>query len=507
MLASLDAYHVALPSGSHRGLPSRLCGFCLIAFLRFAAVAAAAACFAAASRSAGRLLPFWLAMPRHQRCTLGAGSLVIDVLPNTAGLQTGKLMCHHGSQSRLLLRGVWIGESRLANKQYYEEVGYGAAGGGYNEPGAQLKGCGISFATQGASQIASPDRQRRADDRTNMLPVTVRMLERNGRVSQRKWRQAPPLNQEIAHAASKSNGDGELHFHGSETSPGMLLLVANVKAVHAQQTNMAEFTVEDGTGELRARFFATDGEAQESWTASTEKAIQSFTVGSWVKLFGHFRSSPSPHFSVSILRPVKSADDVTHHLLEVAHSALKCAQQTGGLSADLTTPAPKLQSTEPWTPEKSTTPDAEPHMEVDAEGAKMPVPVSTQITVLEGVPLRSALMKILQAKAEQGDEVGYSAPEAGDYTCGRVKVSLHTMLGALLWCPVSGKKPWKPLVAVQEDEYQCARCKWTAKVLRATLGERKWPRTPSGAQTRRQRASEALQGCQWLASTADPSQM
>ncbi|CAK9049135.1 unnamed protein product [Durusdinium trenchii] len=265
---------------------------------------------------------------------------------------------------------------------------------------------GISFATQGASQIASPDRQRRADDRTNMLPVTVRMLE-------------------IAHAASKSNGDGELHFHGSETSPGMLLLVANVKAVHAQQTNMAEFTVEDGTGELRARFFATDGEAQE-------KAIQSFTVGSWVKLFGHFRSSPSPHFSVSILRPVKSADDVTHHLLEVAHSALKCAQQTGGLSADLTTPAPKLQSTEPWTPEKSTTPDAEPHMEVDAEGAKMPVPVSTQITVLEGVPLRSALMKILQAKAEQGDEVGYSAPEAVQKLEKDNKVSLDSVKKMLI---------------------------------------------------------------------------
>ena len=31
----------------------------------------------------------------------------------------------------------------------------------------------------------------------------------------------------------------------------------------------SRFTVEDGTGELRARFFATDGEAQESWTAST----------------------------------------------------------------------------------------------------------------------------------------------------------------------------------------------------------------------------------------------
>lgn len=36
------------------------------------------------------------------------------------------------------------------------------------------------------------------------------------REAQRKWRQAPPLNQEIAHAASKSNGDGELHFHGAD---------------------------------------------------------------------------------------------------------------------------------------------------------------------------------------------------------------------------------------------------------------------------------------------------
>ena len=33
--------------------------------------------------------------------------------------------------------------------------------------------------------------------------------------------------------------------------------------MHAQQPNMAEFTVDDGSGLLRVRFFVTEGEAQE----------------------------------------------------------------------------------------------------------------------------------------------------------------------------------------------------------------------------------------------------
>mmetsp|Transcript_3093 Transcript_3093/g.5399 ORF Transcript_3093/g.5399 Transcript_3093/m.5399 type:complete len:289 (-) Transcript_3093:140-1006(-) len=243
---------------------------------------------------------------------------------------------------------------------------------------------GMSFATQSGATQNTPERQRRPEDRSNLLPVTVRLLE-------------------SANEAAKT-GDGELHFHGGETAPNILLLLAQVEAVHAQQKNMAEFTVCDGTGSLRVRFFATDGEAQE-------KALQSFSTGSWVKLFGQFRSAPTAHFSVSMLRPVKSADEISHHMIEVAHSALKCWQHNGYSGTDPSTPAPKIvksgepdRTSEPWTPEK---PTAEAHMEVDMEAAKMP---TESVVLLEGSALRSALLELMKVKAEE-DDVGYSIPE------------------------------------------------------------------------------------------------
>jgi len=256
---------------------------------------------------------------------------------------------------------------------------------------------GLSFATQTAATQNSPEKQRRGEDRTNLLPVTVRMLE-------------------TANEAAKT-GDGELRFHGSETSPSMLLLLAQVEAIHAQQKNMAEFTVCDGSGSLRVRFFATDGESQE-------KAIQSVANGSWVKLFGHFRSVPTAHFSVSMLRPVKSADEVSHHIIEVAHSALKCWQYNGYSGSDPATPATKVvkptePKTEAWTPEKSISQEA--HMEVDAEAAKMPAEVP-----LEGAALRSALMEVMKAKAEV-DEIGYSVPEARSILEKNNQVSLEAV--------------------------------------------------------------------------------
>ncbi|CAE7864746.1 unnamed protein product [Symbiodinium necroappetens] len=63
------------------------------------------------------------------------------------------------------------------------------------------------------------------------------------------------------------------------------------------------------------------------------------------------------------------------------------------------------------------------------------------------------------------------------------------MLGCL------GKPLAKPLLTisnVQEDEYTCARCKWTAKVLRAALGERRFPRRANEAAGRRKLAEEVL---------------
>ncbi|CAL1148933.1 unnamed protein product [Cladocopium goreaui] len=75
--------------------------------------------------------------------------------------------------------------------------------------------------------------------------------------------------------------------------------------------------------------------------------------------------------------------------------------------------------------------------------------------------------------------------------------SRNAMAAMAFWCFASGKKgPVKPLIsisAVQQDEYQCTRCRWTAKVLRAALGEHKWGRRAGAAAQRRNTAQKVLE--------------
>ena len=66
-----------------------------------------------------------------------------------------------------------------------------------------------------------------------------------------------------------------------------------------------------------------------------------------------------------------------------------------------------------------------------------------------------------------------------------------------LWCLSSAKHmPADPLISIsgiEKDEYQCTRCRWAAKVLRAALGERKWGRHASAASHRRETVQEVLE--------------
>ncbi|OLP79399.1 Ankyrin repeat domain-containing protein 50, partial [Symbiodinium microadriaticum] len=80
-------------------------------------------------------------------------------------------------------------------------------------------GGGMPF-TQGGGSPEKPQNQKRADDRTNFLPVTIRMLD-------------------TASEAAKT-GDGEVRFHGSEASPGMLTVLVQIETVHANSGSMAE---------------------------------------------------------------------------------------------------------------------------------------------------------------------------------------------------------------------------------------------------------------------------
>jgi len=241
-------------------------------------------------------------------------------------------------------------------------------------------GGGMSF-SQGGGSPEKP--QKRADDRTNFLPVTIRMLD-------------------TASEAAKT-GDGEVRFHGNEASPAMLTLLAQIEAVHANSGSMAEFSVCDGTGRIRAKIYAAEGEQ--------EKIVSGLAAGMWVRFLGHFRSAPSPHLSVSVVRLLESADEISHHTIEVVHAALKCHQHNGIRFEAASTPPPKtvkpsadVPMGEPGTPEKPKTQERR-DMEVDEELTQK-LPGTAPVPAVEGAALRSAMLGLLQDLQADGDEVG-----------------------------------------------------------------------------------------------------
>lgn len=245
-------------------------------------------------------------------------------------------------------------------------------------------GGGMPF-TQGGGSPEKPQNQKRADDRTNFLPVTIRMLD-------------------TASEAAKT-GDGEVRFHGSEASPGMLTVLVQIETVHANSGSMAEFTVCDGTGRIRAKIYAAEGEQ--------EKIVSGLTAGMWVRFLGHFRSAPSPHLSVAVVRLLESADEISHHTIEVVHAALKCHQHNGIRFEAASTPPPKtvrpsadvdVPMGEPSTPEKPKTQERR-DMEVDEELTQK-LPGTAPVPAVEGAALRSAMLGLLQDLKAGGDEVG-----------------------------------------------------------------------------------------------------
>jgi len=233
---------------------------------------------------------------------------------------------------------------------------------------------------------SSPERSKaRTEEKTMCLPVTVRLLE-------------------LTHEACQATG-GELRFHGSDTEPSMLILVAAVEAVQARNDTLLEFTVNDATGRLKARYYLTDPTQAET--------VDKIVEGTYVSLYGNFRTAPMPHFSVQGLRPVRSADEVSYHMIEVAHVALK-SQRHGTTMTEPATPAPKL----PRQPEETATEElvTPPKVQALQESASSPIVVSMPKLpepepqpALEGSTLRDAVLKVV---CKEGEATGLTSAQA-----------------------------------------------------------------------------------------------
>jgi len=150
----------------------------------------------------------------------------------------------------------------------------------------------------------------RQESKDTCLPVTIRAID----------------------AAFQAKGDDgeDLRFFGC-AEPSMVLLVAAVESV-ARQAASLEVSLNDGTGRMKGRWFLTDPE---------DAVLDRIVAGSYVSLFGELRAAPMRHISVKGMRPVESADEVSYHIVEVAHAALKLQGKGVGNTVGLTALAPE----------------------------------------------------------------------------------------------------------------------------------------------------------------------
>jgi len=151
-------------------------------------------------------------------------------------------------------------------------------------------------ATQG-----SPQKGQAGGDANSLIPVTIHMLDKA--------------------VASQVSG-GDLKVDGRLAN--MMVIVGAVEELNRQQTSM-EFALNDSTGKMKARFF---------FPANLN--LDSVQNGKYVTAVGIVKTQPSVHFSLVALHPVQSPDEISHHMIAVAHSSLRSKGKLGNKQASMT---------------------------------------------------------------------------------------------------------------------------------------------------------------------------
>lgn len=207
------------------------------------------------------------------------------------------------------------------------------------------------------------------------MPVTVRAVE--------------------AAIERRTDEDGELKFYGVE--PSMLILIGAVESL-ARQGSSLELTLNDATGRMKARHFLAEPESKD---------LDDIVPGRYVSMYGNIRTAPAVHFAVAGLRVVRSADEISYHMIECAHAATKLRKN--GPASEPSTPSPKKHAAMEISPVKVAEPVARP--------ADPPAPVSLGQAVVSTKAqqpqdlaggLREAIIAVLRKEGE-GREEGVSA--------------------------------------------------------------------------------------------------
>jgi len=233
-------------------------------------------------------------------------------------------------------------------------------------------GTSQAFSSGAEAMLANP--AKRTEEKTTCIPVTVRML--------------------LDAVAARNDEGSDVLIHGSEA--GVIVLVGVVEAL-VQQSAMLEFQLNDGSGRIKVRHYGSG-------------LTDTLTPGRYVAIVGNLRSSPAVHVSAMSFRAVLQADEVSYHMIDVGHTALRLRSPTSTndvhaaaaglplagstMATGLSTPAKLSKEASIMTPTKA---------EAPLSSAQI-APAAIQ-TPLPKADLRSSVLQVLRREQDKvGDE-------------------------------------------------------------------------------------------------------
>jgi replication factor A2 len=231
---------------------------------------------------------------------------------------------------------------------------------------------GFGYGDATAPTQDAPKRARQEDKQT-CIPVTVRVLQ---------------------DAVSRHADSQEVLIHGTEAS--IVSLVGVVESL-VEQSTMLEFQLNDGSGRMKVRYYSTGA-----------AAVEGLAAGRYVNVVGNLRTAPSAHVSAMSIRQVTAADEVSYHMIEVAHAAVSLRNPTKSAPFAASTAA-----VDPITPAKQglgmgfTAAPASTLSPAKVEApAPTPEPPAVPLQTPPKADLRSSVLSILQQVNDSGNEEG-----------------------------------------------------------------------------------------------------
>jgi len=185
----------------------------------------------------------------------------------------------------------------------------------------------------------------------------------------------------------------EVLIHGVEAS--IVHIVGVVEAL-VQQAAMTEFTINDASGRMKVRYYTSSGPGSVD--------ISGLSAGRYVSVVGNLRTTPSAHISAMGLQAVTGADEVSYHMIEVAHAALRLRNPTK---------APAMSAAEPITPAKQGLGLGLGGVASTVSPMKVEAPVAMNASAGMQTPvkvdLRDSVVNALRAVQDSAGEEGISA--------------------------------------------------------------------------------------------------